>query len=173
MQCRGGRKDQRRKNRRRDGDNSAMTDRQSKKAEGEGGGGAGERQEDRGRLCNVMAPICQAPAPPTSKGRPGGPAPAHGAAPTPHASHPLPSCQALRTGPCGCLRDYAWRGAPRHTHGGGGAGGGKPSQSPGVQGGRPRILCRLRGVGRGGRQEAKRLGCDKGHGRGLAGKLRP
>ena len=104
-----------------------MTDRQSKKAEGEGGGGAGERQEDRGRLCNVMAPICQAPAPPTSKGRPGRPAPAHGAAPTPHASHPLPSCQALRTGPCGCLRDYAWRGAPRHTHGGGGAGGGKPS----------------------------------------------
>ena len=58
--------------------------------------------------------------------------PAHRAAPTPHASHPLPSCQALRTGPRGCLRDYAQRGAPRHTHGGGRAGGGKPSQSPGV-----------------------------------------
>ena len=61
-------------------------DRQSKKVEGEGGGGAGERQEDRGRPCNMMAPICQAPAPPTSKGRPGG------SVPRPQSS-PYPTCQ--------------------------------------------------------------------------------
>lgn len=79
--------------------------------------------------------------------------PANRAAPTLHASHPLPSCQVLGTEPCGCLRDYARQGAPRHTHGGDGAGGDETSQSPGVQGGRPRILCREGCGGLGGRRQ--------------------
>lgn len=68
----------------------------------------------------MTAPICQVSGPSCERGlaRPDQ-RPPSGAAPTPHASHPLPSCLALRAGASGCFHDCARQGSPRHTHGGG------------------------------------------------------
>ena len=99
-----------------------MTDRQTERESGgRGRGGSIRKTRRQRRQCYVMAPICRVSGPSCERG-PARPDQRRtsGAAPTPHASHPLPSCPALRAGPSGCLRDCARQGSPRRTHGGGG-----------------------------------------------------
>lgn len=114
-------------------------------------------------------------SPPSSVGQPRPDQhPTSGAGPLPCASHPLPSCQALRAVPSGCLCDCARQGSPEGAHMVGGRDRvslhERDTQSSRRQARSCRGLCRVWGIrGVGGSQQRGWSGGGGGGVRGLLG----